>query len=129
MDSSLTHLEVVHLLNSSSGRARQANDHTPMQYTYMTYHVQVIKGFDMAVTGLAVGETRKTRVPPGSAYGERDTARIMKIPASPAETKGLEAGAKVKTSERLGFLPLIPTLSPSLSCSPGPALQRHDCDC
>jgi FKBP-type peptidyl-prolyl cis-trans isomerase 2 len=31
---------------------------------------QVIKGFDTAVTGLAVGQTNKVRVTPEDAYGQ-----------------------------------------------------------
>ncbi len=35
----------------------------------LSYH-QVIKGFDIAVTGLAVGESRKSRIEPVDAYGK-----------------------------------------------------------
>jgi len=34
---------------------------------------QVIKGFDMAVTGMAVGGTRRAIVPPSLAYGSSGT--------------------------------------------------------
>ncbi len=41
---------------------------------------QVIKGFDVAVTGLAQGGTRKQRIEPADAYGERDPNAVLRVP-------------------------------------------------
>jgi len=41
---------------------------------------QVISGFDDAVRGLAVGESRTVRIEPANAYGEIDPALVSEIP-------------------------------------------------
>ena len=41
---------------------------------------QVIVGFDEAVRGLAVGESRTVRIEPENAYGELDPAQIIEVP-------------------------------------------------
>lgn len=56
---------------------------------------QVIKGFDKAVMGLEVAGTRKLRLDPADAYGERNPELSMKVPISQAP-KGLEAGMQVR---------------------------------
>lgn len=43
---------------------------------------QVITGFDAAVTGLAVGETRTVRMTPDEAYGELSDDMIIDVPLS-----------------------------------------------
>lgn len=41
---------------------------------------QVIKGFDVAVTGLAVGQSNKVRVDPDDAYGQvRRTTLVLQV--------------------------------------------------
>jgi peptide-methionine (S)-S-oxide reductase len=57
----------------------------------------VIKGFDTAVTGLAIGGSRKSRIPPADAYGEKDPSLEMSFPASSAP-EGLKEGVKVQLS-------------------------------
>ncbi|EFJ40180.1 hypothetical protein VOLCADRAFT_109463 [Volvox carteri f. nagariensis] len=58
---------------------------------------KVIKGFDLAVTGLAVGGTRKQRIEPAEAYGEADPNAVISFPISQAPD-GLEPGVKVQLS-------------------------------
>ena len=41
----------------------------PGQFSFLLGSNQVIKGFDMAVTGMKVGGTRRAIVPPSLAYG------------------------------------------------------------
>ncbi len=41
---------------------------------------QVIPGFDEAVRGLAIGESRTVRIEPADAYGEIDPALIQEVP-------------------------------------------------
>jgi peptidylprolyl isomerase len=42
---------------------------------------QVIPGFDRAVEGLAVGETREVRIDPADAYGDRQPDLVVDVPA------------------------------------------------
>lgn len=55
----------------------------------------MIKGFDMAVKGLSVGESKKVRVEPRDAYGEVDAKKVMTIPLSQARGAELEPGMQV----------------------------------
>jgi FKBP-type peptidyl-prolyl cis-trans isomerase len=47
------------------------------------------QGFDKAVTGLAVGESRKVRVAPDEAYGERQDDAVITVPAGEAGRGGV----------------------------------------
>lgn len=58
---------------------------------------QVIKGFDMVVSGLAVGDTNKLRVAPEDAYGDRNEELVGQVPAS-AAPEGLKTGQQVRRS-------------------------------
>ncbi|GLC44806.1 hypothetical protein PLESTF_001097900 [Pleodorina starrii] len=58
---------------------------------------KVIKGFDVAVTGLEVGGTRKQRIEPADAYGEADPNAVISFPISQAPD-GLKAGMQVQLS-------------------------------
>lgn len=42
---------------------------------------QVIPGFDQAVEGLAVGESREVRIEPTEAYGEAEKELLVDVPA------------------------------------------------
>lgn len=64
-------LENGEVFDSSEGRA-------PLEFVVASG--QVIKGFDDAVRGLAVGETRTQRVEPIDGYGEPDPANIIDYP-------------------------------------------------
>ncbi len=64
-------LEDGEVFDSSEGRA-------PLEFVVASG--QVIKGFDDAVRGLAVGETRTQRVEPLDGYGEADPAAIIEFP-------------------------------------------------
>lgn len=57
----------------------------------------VVPGFDAAVTGMAVGETKTVRLEPAEAYGERDEDLILEFPLSQAP-EGVEAGDLVTMS-------------------------------
>lgn len=41
---------------------------------------EIIEGFDQAVRGMAVGETREISIPPEQAYGEYDEEKIITVP-------------------------------------------------
>ena len=58
---------------------------------------QVIAGFDDAVRGLAVGDSRTVRIEPEQAYGQRDPNLILEFPAADAPD-GLAVGEQVVLS-------------------------------
>ena len=41
---------------------------------------QMIKGFDNAVVGMGVGETKKVTLPPAEAYGIRNEEAVQTVP-------------------------------------------------
>lgn len=41
---------------------------------------QVIPGFDNAITGMSIGETKSVRIEPEQAYGPRNQEAILQIP-------------------------------------------------
>lgn len=41
---------------------------------------QVITGFDSAVDGMAVGDSKTVTIPPGEAYGERHEQLVQQVP-------------------------------------------------
>lgn len=43
---------------------------------------QVIPGFDRAVDGMAVGESKTVAIPAGDAYGERQEDMVQEVPRS-----------------------------------------------
>jgi peptidylprolyl isomerase len=59
--------------DSSRGRA-------PLVFTLGSG--QVIPGFDVAVTGMRVGEKKTVTIPAGEAYGERQNELVVEMPLS-----------------------------------------------
>ncbi|HEY5650041.1 MAG TPA: FKBP-type peptidyl-prolyl cis-trans isomerase [Acidimicrobiia bacterium] len=62
--------------------------------TFVVGSGQVIAGFDDAVRGLAVGESRTVRIEPADAYGEYTEEAIIDFPAESAP-EGLQVGDAV----------------------------------
>jgi FKBP-type peptidyl-prolyl cis-trans isomerase 2 len=60
---------------------------------------QVIWGFDRAVRGMAVGESRQVRLEPEEAYGERRDDLILSVPAADVP-KGLGEGDRVQLVDK-----------------------------
>ncbi len=56
---------------------------------------QVIKGFDEAVRGLKVGESRKVRMEAKDAYGEVRPDLVLEVPIAQAPA-GVKAGDRVR---------------------------------
>ena len=42
---------------------------------------EVVAGFDRAVDGMALGETKTVTMPAADAYGERDAGRVLQVPS------------------------------------------------
>ena len=62
--------------------------------TFVVGSGQVIAGFDDAVRGLAVGESRTVRIEPEDAYGEYTEEAVIDFPADSAP-EGLQVGDAV----------------------------------
>ncbi len=75
-----------------------SEDRDPL--TFVVGSGQVIPGFDDAVRGLAVGESRTVRIEPEDAYGERTDEAIIEFPADSAP-EGLSVGDQVTLSNGL----------------------------
>ncbi len=64
--------------------------------TFVVGSGQVIRGFDDAVRGLAVGESRTVRIEPADAYGEVDPERVVEVPLDQLP-EGVQAGDELAT--------------------------------
>lgn len=65
---------------------------------------QVIPGFDAAVLGMRVGETKKFRLEPADAYGEYDEELVQKVPREEFGELELEEGMHVDLEDEEGNL-------------------------
>ncbi len=64
---------------------------------------QMIKGFDLGVQGMAVGEKKTIEIAPKDAYGERDDEAIIEFPASNIpEDMTLEPGMQLTLRNQFG---------------------------
>ena len=63
----------------------------------------MIKGFDAAMPGMAVGEKKSVNIPAVDAYGEKDPSAIIEFPKEnvPEDMK-LEAGMQLTLSNQEG---------------------------
>ncbi len=59
---------------------------------------QVIPGFDSAVDGMAIGDSKTVTIPPGEAYGERHDQLVQEVPktALPEDMKP-EVGVQLQS--------------------------------
>ena len=64
---------------------------------------QVIPGFDNAVTGMTVGESKTVTIPPEEAYGEKNPGMVHEVPRAeiPANIP-LHEGAMLSASDGQG---------------------------
>jgi FKBP-type peptidyl-prolyl cis-trans isomerase len=63
-------------LYSESGADHKGSQIDSGAFQYLVGSTQVIKGFDMAVTGMKVGGVRRATVPPSLAYGSQGNQAI-----------------------------------------------------
>ena len=80
--------------DSSTGRE-------PLEFTVGAG--QMIKGFDAAIPGMAIGDKKTINIPAAEAYGEKDPAAIIEFPKEhvPADMK-LEPGMPLTLSNQEG---------------------------
>jgi len=81
-------LEDGEIFDSSDGR-------DPLRFVVASG--DVIRGFDDAVRGLAVGETRTQRIEPADGYGESDPELVIEVPVDQLP-EGAAAGDSLFTS-------------------------------
>ena len=71
-------------------------------YAVLTFKVgagQMIKGFDDAVVGMALGETKTVTIPPEDAYGASDPEMVIDIPTSLDRIMYLEREFDISSSD------------------------------
>jgi peptidylprolyl isomerase len=70
---------------------------------------QVIEGFDQALIGMQVGETKEIVVPPEQAYGERDEDLVQRIGRDQFNLAGVEpeVGMSIEMHTPQGIIPLV----------------------
>ncbi|HEX9000567.1 MAG TPA: peptidylprolyl isomerase [Blastocatellia bacterium] len=72
---------------------------------------QVIPGFDQALVGMQVGETRDIVIPPDQAYGERISELVQTIDRNQFNLEGIEPelGLAIEMRTPQGNIPLVIT--------------------
>ncbi|MBQ6452793.1 MAG: peptidylprolyl isomerase [Coriobacteriales bacterium] len=79
----------------------------PLRFTCMAG--QMIKGFDLAVKDMEVGQVVNIHLAPADAYGERDPQAVQTVPLSalggPEAVRGLRVGARVQLQGPYGPMP------------------------
>lgn len=66
--------------------------------TFVVGGGRVIEGFDAAVRGMAIGETKTVRIEAADAYGEYDPERVVEVPLSDLPT-GVAAGDQLMSDQ------------------------------
>jgi len=72
---------------------------------------QVIPGFDQALIGMQVGETKNVVIPPAQGYGERVTELVQTIDRNQFRLEGVEPelGLAIELPTPQGNIPLVIT--------------------
>lgn len=79
-------VSVYYTLTLEDGTVRESNvGKTPLEFVVGSG--QMISGFDKAVNGMAVGETKTVTLSPAEAYGEITDDMIQEMPAAELEAK------------------------------------------
>jgi peptidylprolyl isomerase len=86
----------VHYTGSlSDGRIFDSStDREPLEFTVGAQ--QVVSGFEQAVLGMSLGESKTTHIPADQAYGQRDNRLVIRVSKSQ-----LPPGMTVKLNDRL----------------------------
>jgi FKBP-type peptidyl-prolyl cis-trans isomerase 2 len=85
----------------------EGND--PLEFTVGAQ--QVIPGFERAMVGMQVGETRNVVIPAAEAYGERDEDLIQRMPREKFRLNGAEPelGLAIEMHTPQGAIPVVIT--------------------
>ncbi|MBO0722568.1 MAG: peptidylprolyl isomerase [Blastocatellia bacterium] len=70
---------------------------------------EVIEGFDRALIGMQVGESKEIVIPPEQAYGERDENLVQRISRDQLKLPGIdpEVGMAIEMHTPQGVIPLV----------------------
>lgn len=70
---------------------------------------EVIDGFDQALIGMQVGESKEVVIPPEQAYGERDENLVQRISRDQLKLPGIdpEVGMAIEMHTPQGVIPLV----------------------
>jgi FKBP-type peptidyl-prolyl cis-trans isomerase 2 len=60
---------------------------------------QMIAGFDAAVIGMKVEQTKTVEIPAAEAYGEYNPELVMTFPTEGADTQGFSEGMQIMTPD------------------------------
>ncbi|MCK4883600.1 MAG: FKBP-type peptidyl-prolyl cis-trans isomerase, partial [Candidatus Diapherotrites archaeon] len=72
----------------------------PLQFTVGKGHT--IKGFEKAVIGMKINQTKKITLQPKEAYGEKDPKKLINIPVSALSHQGIKPEKHVVLSTNIG---------------------------
>ena len=91
-----------------AGIYNDARDYAPLEFKVGAG--QMIKGFDNAVMGMAVGEEKTVTIPPEEAYGSYNPELVKEIPIAALKAKDdmPEAGRRIQLMTNKG--PLVGTV-------------------
>ncbi len=78
---------------------------------------QMIAGFDRAVVGMKVGETKKVHLDAKDAYGDRRTDLVMSFPAAQAPA-GLKVGQRVSLGNGTAVVTEVSATSVTVDANP-----------
>ena len=91
---------VVHYtVTLDDGRVVDSSRQRGKPFSFRVGAGEVIAGFDAAVRGMALGESKTVRFDPDQAYGDRDERRVIKLPIDQGP-KDLSVGDRVEIGGR-----------------------------
>jgi FKBP-type peptidyl-prolyl cis-trans isomerase SlyD len=92
------------LSNEQGEQLESSHERQPMSYLHGARNI--IPGLEKAMAGKAAGEKFQVTLAPDQAYGERDDARIQRIPAKHfQDAKHLRPGQRISIRTRNGPMP------------------------
>lgn len=89
------------LTNERGEELESSREHKPMMYLHGANNI--LPGLEKALAGKGAGDHVNVTLPPAEAYGERDSARMQRIPAKHFSNPGrIRAGQVVSLQTRQG---------------------------
>lgn len=92
-------------LSNEQGEQLESS-HERQAMSYLQGARNIIPGLEQAMAGKAAGEKFQVTLAPDQAYGERDPARIQRIPAKHfRDARRLQPGQRISLNTRNGAMP------------------------
>ena len=97
----------VHYTGKTQGKVFDTSKgREPLQFTVGTH--EVIKGFDQAIDGMAVGESKTITIPPEEAYGTHMDKMVVKIPRQAIKLDAeLKPGMRLEMTDPEGHMRIL----------------------